>query len=160
MDDLKYKDMNLFNFDREYFKFKKKIRIIEFFAGIGAQSKALEILGVPFEHHKICEWAVNSIIGYNAIHNGQTEFGGFALDSEYLANELYKLGVSLDYNKPATLKQLQRIDNKKLNLIFESIQKTNNLVNIMNVKGSDLGIIDTDKYDYLLTYSFPLPRFK
>lgn len=32
---------------------------------------------------------------------------------------------------------------------------TNNLMNIMKVKGADLEIAETDKYDYILTYSFP-----
>ena len=30
----------------------KPIRLIELFAGIGAQAKALETLGVPFEHYR------------------------------------------------------------------------------------------------------------
>ena len=154
MEDEFYKEMNLFNFEKEEFKFSKKLRIIEMFSGIGAQAKALEILGIPFEHHKTVEWAANSIIGYNAIHNGQTKNEN-NLDSDFLAQKLYELGVSLDYNCPASLKQLKRIKNDKLNLIYESIQKTNNLVNIMNVHGEDLDINETDKYEYLLTYSFP-----
>lgn len=147
-------EMNLFNIDKEYKKIRKPIRLIEFFAGIGAQAKSLEILGVPFESHKICEWAANSIIGYNAIHNHICKNKNH-LDSEFLANELFKLGVSLDYNKPAELKQLKRLNNDKLNFIYESIHKTNNLVNIMNVRGEDLEITDTDKFEYILTYSFP-----
>ena len=45
--------LDLFNSVRPYFKIDKPIRLIELFAGIGAQAKALEILGVPFEHWKI-----------------------------------------------------------------------------------------------------------
>lgn len=60
--------LNLFNFGKEHFKITKPIRLIELFSGIGAQAKALEILGVPFEHYKTCEWAVPSIKAYNAIH--------------------------------------------------------------------------------------------
>lgn len=152
--DALYKEMNLFNFDREYKKIRKPIRLITLFSGIGAQEKALDILGVKYEKHKICEWAANSIIGYNAIHNHIYKNENH-LDSEFLANELFKLGVSLDYNKPAELKQLKRLNNDKLNFIYESIHKTNNLVNIMNVHGEDLEITDTDKFEYILTYSFP-----
>ena len=36
-------------------------QLIELFAGYGSQSLALKYLGVPFEHHKICEWAIPSI---------------------------------------------------------------------------------------------------
>jgi len=38
------------------FKIDKPIRLIELFAGIGAQAKALERLGVPFEHYRVCEF--------------------------------------------------------------------------------------------------------
>ena len=40
----------------EPLKIKKPIRLIELFAGIGAQARALERLGVPFEHYRICEF--------------------------------------------------------------------------------------------------------
>jgi DNA (cytosine-5)-methyltransferase 1 len=39
--------------------------------------------------------------------------------------------------------------------VYNNIINTNNKVNIMSVKGSHLNIIETDKYDYILTYSFP-----
>lgn len=154
MEEEKYKQLNLFNFGKEYKKIKKPIRLIEFFAGIGAQAKSLDILGIKYESHKICEWAANSIIGYNAIHNHIFKNENH-LDSDFLANELFKLGVSIDYNQPAKLEQLKRLNNEKLNFIYESIHKTNNLVNIMNVHGEDLEIEETDKYEYVLTYSFP-----
>ena len=52
---------------KEDFKIRKPIRLIEFFAGYGSQSKALEELskwGLKFQHWKICEWAVKSIQAY------------------------------------------------------------------------------------------------
>lgn len=60
--------LNLFNFGKENKIITKPIRLIELFSGIGAQAKALEVLGVEFEHYKTCEWAVPSIKAYNAIH--------------------------------------------------------------------------------------------
>lgn len=83
-------------------KIDKPIRLIELFAGIGAQAKALERLGVDFEHYRLCEFDTYALTSYNAIHG--TNF------------------------------------------------KTSD---IRDVNGSDLGIVDTDKYDYILTYSFP-----
>lgn len=80
----------------------KPIRLIEMFAGIGAQSKALENLGVDFEHYYICEIDRFAIASYNAIHN--TNF------------------------------------------------KTSD---ITKVHASDIHICDTDKYCYIMTYSFP-----
>lgn len=80
----------------------KKIRIIELFAGIGSQSKALQRLGYPFESHKVVEFDKYAIKSYNAIHHTNYETS-----------------------------------------------------DIRNVKGQDLEIVDKDKYDYLITYSFP-----
>jgi DNA (cytosine-5)-methyltransferase 1 len=39
--------------------------------------------------------------------------------------------------------------------VYNNIINTNNKVNIMSVKASHLDITETDKYDYILTYSFP-----
>lgn len=47
----------------------KPVRLIELFAGIGAQAKALENLGVDFEHWRVCEFDEHAIRSYNAVHN-------------------------------------------------------------------------------------------
>ena len=86
----------------EPLKIKKPIRLIELFAGIGAQAKALERLGVDFEHYRVCEFDKYAVHSYNAIHG--TSFG---------------------------------------------------VSDIRDWHGEDLGIEDTDKYEYILTYSFP-----
>ena len=46
----------------------KPIRLIELFAGIGSQAKALKNLGVEFEHHVVCEFDEKAIKSYNAVH--------------------------------------------------------------------------------------------
>ena len=83
-------------------KIKKPIRLVELFAGIGAQAKALERLGVPFEHYRICEWDQHAVTSYNAIHG--TEF------------------------------------------------KTSD---IQKIHADDLAIVDTERFCYIMTYSFP-----
>ena len=83
-------------------KITKPIRLIELFAGIGAQAKALENLGVPFEHYRVCEWDKHAMASYNAVHG--------------------------------------------TNFATSDIQQ---------LKGGDLGITDTDKFTYIMTYSFP-----
>ena len=50
------------------FRNNKPIRLIELFAGYGSQALALKYLGVPFEHHRISEWATKSIQAYKDIH--------------------------------------------------------------------------------------------
>lgn len=83
-------------------KITKPIRLIELFAGIGAQAKALENLGVPFEHYRICEWDKYAVKSYNAVHG--------------------------------------------TNFATSDICKTH---------AEDLNVVDTDKYCYIMTYSFP-----
>lgn len=84
------------------FKFNKPVRLIELFAGIGSQAKALKRLGVDFEHYRVCEWDKYAVCSYNAIH-----------DTSFEPSDICKM------------------------------------------IGADLGIVDTDKYQYFMTYSFP-----
>lgn len=145
-------------FDMMYPKYKitKPIRLIEFFAGYGSQALALKYLGVPFEHWKICEWAVKSIQAYKDIHFTYDlfDYSGFYKKDD-LIEILNNWGISNNYNEPMTLEQIKRLNEKQLRTIYNNIIATNNLVNIQQVKGKELDIVDTDKYDYILTYSFP-----
>ena len=50
------------------FKIDKPIRLIELFAGVGSQAKALQRLGVDFEHWLACEFDPFAVKSYNAIH--------------------------------------------------------------------------------------------
>ena len=143
--------LNLFNFGKEHKKITKPIRLIELFSGIGAQAKALEILGVPFEHWKTCEWAVNSIKSYNAIH--LKDFTDYSKDLTKEQLIAYLDGnISTNYNEPCNVK---RQNEKWLRDVYNNCIATHNLMNIMKVKGADLEIKDTDKYEYIMTYSFP-----
>lgn len=54
-----------------------------------------------------------------------------------------------------TKEQINRLNEQQLRTICNNITATHNLVNIQQVKGRDLRIEDKDKYDYILTYSFP-----
>lgn len=143
--------LNLFNFDKEYFKITKPIRLIELFSGIGAQAKALEILGVPFKHYKTCEWAVPSIKAYNAIHiKDWTDYSKGKTKEELI--HFLKGNISTNYNEPCNV---ERQSEKWLRDIYNNCIATHNLMNIMKVSGKDLEIVDTDKYEYIMTYSFP-----
>lgn len=93
--------LSLFDGSQE-FKIDKPIRLIELFAGIGSQAKALKNLGVDFEHYRICEFDKYAVASYNAVHG--TNF------------------------------------------------KTSD---ITKITAEDLGMVDTDKYCYIMTYSFP-----
>ena len=84
------------------FVIDKPIRLIELFAGIGSQAKALERLGASFEHYRICEFDKYAVASYNAVHG-----------TDFTTSDITK------------------------------------------IKAEDLGIVDTDKYCYIMTYSFP-----
>lgn len=143
-------------FDVLYPKYKitKPIRLIELFAGYGSQALALKYLGVKFEHWKICEWAVKSIQAYKDIHftNDTKEI---SMSKYEMINYLYNKGISSNYNEPMTKNQISRLNEKQLKTIIENIEITHNLVNIQQVKGQDLEIIEKDQYEYIMTYSFP-----
>ena len=132
----------------------KTIRIIETFSGYGSQALALKYLGVEFEHWKTCEWAIKSIQAYKDIHftNDTKEI---SMSKDEMIDYLYNKGISRNYNEPMTKNQISRLNEKQLKTIIENIEITHNLVNIQQVKGKDLEIVDTDKYEYILTYSFP-----
>lgn len=78
------------------------IRLIELFAGYGSQALALKYLGIPFEHHFVCEFDKYAMQSYNEIHGTNFEVS-----------------------------------------------------DVREITAKDLNITETDKYKYLLTYSFP-----
>lgn len=148
--------INLFDILYDNYKIKNRIRLIELFAGYGSQALALKYLGVDFEHHKICEWATKSIQAYKDVHftNDNTDYSK-DLTQEQVVEYLAKKGVSMNYNEPMSLEQIKRKGESWQRNTYNNIIATHNLVNISQVKGSDLDIKETDKYDYILTYSFP-----
>lgn len=150
--------MSIFDLMYDTYKITKPIKVIELFAGYGSQTLALKYIGANYEHHRIVEWAIPSIIAYADVH--QKELPNYGKDytegktKEEIANELYSMGVSANYNNPATLDQLKRIQEPKLKLIYNSIKQANNLVDISRVKAEALDIT-SKQFTYLLTYSFP-----
>ena len=138
------------------FKITKPIRLIELFAGYGSQHLALKYLGVNVESYRICEWAVKSIQAYKDLHFGDDSTDYSAdLTFEQIVDFLASKGISANYNDPMTLDQVKRMGEQKCRTVYNNIKATHNLVNIMQAKASDLNIVDTDKYCYIMTYSFP-----
>lgn len=124
--------------------------------GYGSQALALKYLGIPFEHWKICEWAVKSIQAYKDIHFTDDNIDySKDLSIEEIKDYLFNKDISSNYNEPMSMEQINRLNEKQARTIYNNIQATHNLVNIQQVKGVDLEIRDTDKFDYIMTYSFP-----
>lgn len=138
------------------FKFCKPIRLISLFSGYDSQALSLKYLGLNFEHWKTCEWAVKSIQALKDAHfgNDHTNYSQ-SLTKEQIEDWLFKKGISSNYNEPMTKSQIIRLGETKVRQIYNNIQATHNLVNIQQVKGVDLELRDTDKYHYIMTYSFP-----
>lgn len=134
----------------------KPIRLIELFAGYGSQALALKYLGANFEHWKICEWAVRSIQAYKDLHFGDdnTDYSAAKTQDEVI-DYLYSKGISANYNEPMTIDQIKRLGEEKQRIIYNNLIATHNLVSVCNCHASDLEISDTDKYTYIMTYSFP-----
>ncbi len=147
---------SIFEFMYDAYKITKPVRIIELFAGYGSQHLALTYLGVDVKGHKIVEWAVPSIQAYKDLHYGDvnTDHTKELTDDEII-NELLNYGISANYNEPMTKAQIERKGSQWCRNVYNNIKNTNNLVNISNVKATDLEITETDKYDYIMTYSFP-----
>ena len=152
-----FEQLSLFDEFLTEYKITKPVRLISFFSGIEAQFKALSYLGqklnVPVFSYKTCEWAYNSIIACNAIHNRDFTDYSRDLTKEELVSKLF--GISVNYNEPLALEQLSKRPISWLRNAYNNCVANHNLLNIMNVKGSDLDIVETDKYEYILTYSFP-----
>lgn len=65
--------MDIFSELYPKFTITKPIRLIELFAGIGSQAKALKNLGADFEHYKVVEFDKYAIASYNAVHGTNFE---------------------------------------------------------------------------------------
>lgn len=150
--------MTMFEYLYPAFKIDKPIRLIELFSGVSSQAMALRDLGAEFEHYLTCEWEVNAVASCKEIHfgNDSTDYSAEYTEDE-LIDILFGMGISANGKNALTREQISKHQNRSIWLreTYNNIKATHNLVNIMAVKGNDLGIVDTDKYIYLLTYSFP-----
>lgn len=131
------------------------MKVIEMFTGIGSQAKALKRISakrnINIEISNTCEWNIHAIAAYHYIHNN-TPVSKDILDmnKDSLLSVLSKLSLSLDGKDAINSKYLGSLDVDALRIIYNSILKNNNLLNITEVRGTDIPN-DID----LLTYSFP-----
>lgn len=141
---------------KPHYSINQPVRLIELFAGIGSQAKALQKLGVDFEKWVISEWEVNATKSYKAIHceNDNTDYSK-GINQKELINALFSMGISNDGKEPMTLKQIARKNEKWLRETYNAYKATHNISNLMLAAGKDLNIVDIEKYVYILTYSFP-----
>lgn len=148
--------LSVFDVGKQDFKIDKPIRLIELFAGIGSQAKALERLGADFEHYRTSEWEISAVASYKAIHKwyDNTDYSK-PFSNDELTDILFVYGISTDGKKPMRREQIARKGEKWKRTVYNNFKATNNVGSIVNISATDLGIVNTDKYCYIVTYSFP-----
>lgn len=148
------KQMSFFD-GTQKFRNDKPIRLIELFAGYGSQALALKYLGVQFEHYRISEWATKSIQAYKDLHatDDRTDYSQGLTPAEIKAWLTGK--ISTDYSTPATPEQIGRFSEKTARRLYNNMRATRNIGSITQATAQDLAIVNTEKFLYIMTYSFP-----
>ncbi len=127
------------------------MNIVELFAGIGSQRRALTNLGVNCKVLKIAEWYIPAILAYDSIHNGERNLREIKdVKIEEIRQELGKFTFSLNGKVPLKKGRIMSMNETLLRNLYIANKRTGNLVSINKVSGSEL----PENID-LLTYSFP-----
>ena len=149
--------LDIFDLTLPTFRIDKPIRLIELFAGIGSQAMALRDLGADFERYLISEWEVNANRSYKAVHHpdDNAEYSGKFEKFKWLARVLYEYGISADGKTRLTLKEIRNRGEKWCRRTYDEFRANHNIGSVANAHALDLRIVDTDKYCYIMTYSFP-----
>ena len=124
---------------------KRKLRVFEAFAGIGAQASALERLNIAYDIVGISDWFIDAIECYAAIHCADKEIE-VPQDIKEVEKYLSKFTFSATSVQPTKLKALSEDQKRDL---YRANKKAHNYGSITEIKGKDMP--DTD----LLVYSFP-----
>lgn len=123
----------------------KKLRVFEAFSGIGAQHAALERIGINYEIVGTCDWFINAILAYDAIHNDKHEekIPSKKEQLKYLSNFTF----SKDSVNP--IKDLSRLSDNEIENLYIANKRSKNYGSIIELHGNEMPECD------LLVYSFP-----
>lgn len=123
----------------------KKLRVFEAFSGIGAQHAALERIGINYEIVGTCDWFINAILAYDAIHNDKHEekIPSKKEQLKYLSNFTF----SKDSVNP--IKDLSRLSDNEIENLYIANKRSKNYGSIIELHGNEMPKCD------LLVYSFP-----
>ena len=134
--------ISLYDITREKYKIKNKIRLIELFAGIGSQAKALKNLNADFETWKVVEFDKYAIASYNAVHGTDfptidiTEIDGNFLDIRDTDNYTYIMTYSFpcqDLSVAGHRKGMTKGTNTRSGLLWEVERLLNEVENLPQV---------------------------
>ena len=130
---------------------KEVYNVVELFSGIGSQAKALKNIGLKINVQATCEWDMHAFIAYDAIHNNTLlDINVSELSDDEIFNRLKSYTLSNDGKAAMDSRTLHAYGPEVLRRTYSAIVRTNNLVDVSKVKGSDM----PDGTD-VLTYSFP-----
>lgn len=124
---------------------KKRLKVFEAFAGIGAQATALERIGIDYEIVGISDWFTDAIICYDAIHCKDEPIPELPSKEEQI-EYLHNFEFSKDSVHPS---KIDKLDTEYLEKLYIANKRTKNMGSITKLKAVDMPECD------LLVYSFP-----
>lgn len=130
------------------------LRVFECFAGVGSQRMALRNLGIKYKVVGLCEWEINAMESYEAIHGSDDSFDHTGDMTEGDMNKaLFKMGISSNGKDPMKESQIERLSVERKRGLVNHILNSKNFVSITTA--------NTDKIpDHdLFTFSFPCQSF-
>jgi DNA (cytosine-5)-methyltransferase 1 len=137
----------------------KTIRLIELFAGYGSQLMALKRLAkeknLKIESYRVSEWETGAIKSYTSVHHHGENFDIDNLSFDKVMDCLEKLVISYNGKVPMTRDEMKRRGEEWCREILRDMIVSKNLGSVTRITGDKLGIVDRDKYTYMMTYSFP-----
>ena len=125
---------------------RRKLRVFEAFAGIGAQHAALKRANLDFEIVGISDWFINAILCYDAIHSDPNETIEIPSYKEQV-KELSKYTFSKDSVNP--LADITKLPKNDIENLYIANKRVKNYGSITEIHGKDIPEMD------LLVYSFP-----
>ncbi len=141
-----------------------KLKVIELFSGIGAQSKALKNIGIDHEVVATADWDIFANISYAAVHHNEklvrrleewddkfinevNEERERERERERLEKSLSDKNLSRDGKNP--ISTLRNLKLRTLYALEQALDLNNSFTDIKAIKGSEL------PEHNMITYSFP-----
>lgn len=127
------------------------LNVVELFSGIGSQKVALKRSRLDARVINTADWFIPSIIAYDKLYSsGKITKEVDALSKDELIKFILPLGLSFNGKNKLNEKTIVRVDLNILKHLYQAIDRSNNLGNIINLSSNSF----KEKVD-LMTYSFP-----
>lgn len=129
----------------------KIYNVVELFSGIGSQAKALSNIKMKINVVGTCEWDIQAMCAYDAIHNSaEIPDKYLQYSKKELLNKLSEYTLSNNGKQPLDKSVLSQYPVEVLQRIYAAIIRSKNYVDINAMTGNSMRN-DID----IMTYSFP-----